>query len=258
MRENDLTSLEALEEKLVISHNFSAMSEVIMLIIEKWFVQTHAFSAIIDSSSVFERVAEYVIESERGISLGSASLIYTPRENVTVVEFGAASEEVKLSLLYRASEHGFRAREFHRLCDKKGPTITLVKAEGGQVTAFYNGGSWNLCYYGLNRVSNTRGFIASIAKDPETSAVYSLQKYVPNQHATAVSNQWWGPSFDGQLWLPDRCNEVGGSSSLEPFAGYKGGYTREGMAGPMTPLFGIQRFRVSDYEVFQVELVDTV
>jgi hypothetical protein len=99
-----------------------------MLNIEEWFVQTHAFSAIIDSSSVFERVAEYVIESERGISLGSASLIYTPRENVTVVEFGAASEEVKLSLLYRASEHGFRAREFHRLCDKKGPTITLVKA----------------------------------------------------------------------------------------------------------------------------------
>lgn len=33
------------------------------------------------------------------------------------------------SLLYKASRDGFRASDFHRVCDSRGPTITLIKSE---------------------------------------------------------------------------------------------------------------------------------
>jgi hypothetical protein len=114
-------------------------------------------------------------------------------------------------------------------------------------------------YYEFNRDLNPRGFIASIVE--ETSGVYSLQKYVANEHAAAFSSKWWGPSFDAQLDIHDRCNLIDrpfSFSSLAPFAGHRGGYTREGFTEPMMPLFGTWNFRVSEFEVFQVELVDTV
>ena len=30
-------------------------------------------------------------------------------------------------LLYRATEDGFGVKDFHRVCDKKGPTLTIIK-----------------------------------------------------------------------------------------------------------------------------------
>jgi len=34
-------------------------------------------------------------------------------------------------LLFRGSEHGWEAIDFHSRCDKKGPTITLFKIKNG-------------------------------------------------------------------------------------------------------------------------------
>jgi hypothetical protein len=80
-------------------------------------------------------------ESERGF-YPRFSFVYSSYENETTVEFEPRRErgpkraryqgiKVMLTLLYRASEHNFRASEFHRLCDRKGPTITLVRAVNG-------------------------------------------------------------------------------------------------------------------------------
>jgi hypothetical protein len=49
-------------------------------------------------------------------------------------------KEVKLTRLYRASENKYSARAFHKLCDGKGTTITLVKAVDGKKAAAYNSG----------------------------------------------------------------------------------------------------------------------
>lgn len=39
-------------------------------------------------------------------------------------------------LLYRGTEHGFNAKAFHKACDKKGPTITIVH---NSLNKFYGG-----------------------------------------------------------------------------------------------------------------------
>ena len=35
------------------------------------------------------------------------------------------------AILYKASDHGFTAREFHLRCDGKGSTITIIKVKDG-------------------------------------------------------------------------------------------------------------------------------
>ncbi|CAG8702969.1 24516_t:CDS:2 [Cetraspora pellucida] len=49
----------------------------------------------------------------------------------------------KFKLLYRASEDGFDVENFHILCDKKGPTVTISKfAKSGKIIGGYNPLDW--------------------------------------------------------------------------------------------------------------------
>lgn len=40
-------------------------------------------------------------------------------------------------MLFRGSEHGWKAKDFHSRCDKKGPTISLFKVKGGDCIGGY-------------------------------------------------------------------------------------------------------------------------
>ena len=46
------------------------------------------------------------------------------------------------NLLYRGSKDGWAASNFHRLCDNKGPTVTLVKSSAGRVCGGFTTLSW--------------------------------------------------------------------------------------------------------------------
>jgi hypothetical protein len=41
------------------------------------------------------------------------------------------NKQFNTTLLYKASEHGFTAKEFHNRCDGKGPTISIFKVLDG-------------------------------------------------------------------------------------------------------------------------------
>ena len=51
----------------------------------------------------------------------------------------------EFNLIYRASRDGWDARnDFHRLCDEKGPTLTLIKVkETGRICGGYTSVSWS-------------------------------------------------------------------------------------------------------------------
>jgi hypothetical protein len=205
LRADDKERSNALGGILDNSINFLPKAEAIMPRIEEWFVQRPFdvdFSTIINASSVFAKLAEYVVESERGI-IPRLSFVYSSSENEATIEFEKGPvKEVKLTLLFRASEHGFRAREFHRLCDGKGPTVTLVKARNGRMAAGYNGGRW-----GVSRSRNPRGFLASIVDDPGANGGHSFQKHPANNRERVYSEPYWGPYFGRGLFIADRCNE---------------------------------------------------
>jgi hypothetical protein len=242
-------SVETIGEILDNSINFSAKAEAIVLPrIEEWLVQKSIdvdFSTITNSSSVFAKLAEYAVESERGL-IPRLSFVYSSNENETTVEFEKGPvKEVKLTLLFRASEHGFLSREFHGLCDGKGPTITLVKAWNGRMAAAYSGVDWG--QYGFT--PDLRGFLASIVGDRGAFGGYSLHKYAASEDGYVFSSNSWGPQFGGGLSVADRCDENERSNS---FLGPRYGYGQDGV--DPSSLFGVEDFRVLEYEVFRVEI----
>jgi hypothetical protein len=176
LRADDKERSNALFGILYNSVNFSPKVEAIMPRIEEWFVQRPFdvdFSAIINASSIFTKLAEYVVESDRGL-IPRLSFVYSSNENEATIEFEKGPvKEVKLTLLFRASEHVFLASEFHRLCGGKGPTITLIKAANGRMAAAYKGGSWD--QNGPRLCPNPQGFLASIVDDPEANGGHSFQ-----------------------------------------------------------------------------------
>jgi hypothetical protein len=246
LRADDKERSKALFGILDNSDSFSPKVEAIIPRIEEWFVQKPFdvdFSTITNSSSVFAKLAEYAVESERGL-IPRLSFVYSSNENETTVEFEKGPvKEVKLTLLFRASEHGFLSREFHGLCDGKGPTITLVKAENRRMAAAYNGNSWGDRGFRLN----LNGFLALIPEDSGAIGGYSLQKYAANEHAYVRSYPNWGPYFGCGLYITNRCNENENSYSYSILDGYGPGGVEQ------SSLFGEERFRVLEYEVFRLK-----
>ena len=45
-------------------------------------------------------------------------------------------------MLYRGSDHGRYADDFHDRCDNKGPTISLFKVKDGDVIGGYSTAQW--------------------------------------------------------------------------------------------------------------------
>ena len=56
--------------------------------------------------------------------------------------------DYKWRLLYRASEHGYTAKSFHEYCNNKGPTLIMIKSDGGWIFGGYTTQSWSgKCIY---------------------------------------------------------------------------------------------------------------
>lgn len=51
-------------------------------------------------------------------------------------------KKILAKLIFRASKHNFLSVSFHNKCDHKGPTITIVKSEGGMLFGGYTSVSW--------------------------------------------------------------------------------------------------------------------
>jgi hypothetical protein len=49
---------------------------------------------------------------------------------------------VKTNLIFRASQHRWRASDFHKYCDNKGANIVIIKNEFGYIFGGYISISW--------------------------------------------------------------------------------------------------------------------
>ena len=52
-------------------------------------------------------------------------------------------KKIKAELLYRLSENGDNKSTFHKLCDNKGPTLTLFHVNDGNIVGIYTPLSWD-------------------------------------------------------------------------------------------------------------------
>ncbi|KAG9295521.1 hypothetical protein G9A89_000172 [Geosiphon pyriformis] len=100
-------------------------------------------------------------------------------------------------LLLRGSRDGFTPASFHRLCDKKGPTLTVIRVRGtNEIIGGYNPYSWN-SHSGFER--STDSFIFSMDENELGNSCCSL---VSNSSQAMKCHKKHGPIWgDGDLSL---------------------------------------------------------
>ena len=169
----------------------------------------------------------------------------------------------RLKLLYRASDHRYSSTAFHALCDNKGPTITIIKSNWGNVFGGYTSKSW----------SSKPAFHA----DPEAFLflIRSNDKAVQNkcpmifnlketEFRTAVFHSYLcGPSFGlgHDISTKDNCNkriDFGDcfefESSYTNFESYEMNGDISLCGGKIQPLQTVKLcpFKAMDYHVYQI------
>ena len=153
----------------------------------------------------------------------------------------------KLILLFRASENNFSASKFHKMCDGKGPTLTIVRSTSKKLFGGYASKSW---FSGDKYEVASDSFLFSLDKETKHDIYQNEGK------ALRGSNDW-GPCFGGSyigvdMTLSDKCN-LGSSSCTDLGQTYslpKGMEFRSEEA--QSYLAGSNLFQVEEYEVFKV------
>ncbi|CAG8606708.1 4996_t:CDS:2 [Ambispora gerdemannii] len=169
------------------------------------------------------------------------SLWIDRRENETPTTFRqptSAENRYEFKLLCRGTRDGFTAKYFHRFCDSKGPTITILKVkETGELIGGYNPLPWKSSDAGKYQETN-ESFVFSFGLDFPRSAILS-RVCEPSQ--AVYCHRVWGPSFGVfDLALHGNFAEDGMCRSQ------RGQYENEIRSSDS------EDFSVEEYEVFQV------
>jgi len=156
-------------------------------------------------------------------------------------EVGYLNEQLKLvskklgEVLYEASQDGDAASTFHRLCDNKGPTVTLVETTSGNVFGGYTSATWTSS---SGYSSSSTAFLFRLRPSMKRYNIKS-GSYSINGHST------YGPRFGCG---PDLFIVSGAMSNYNSYT--NGGQTYSFPSNPNYELNdGEKFFRVKDYAV---------
>ncbi|RIB28068.1 hypothetical protein C2G38_2028848 [Gigaspora rosea] len=180
-------------------------------------------------SEHFELISEWVYEVSRTVL----------RKFLTKLKFKVSNPSYNFKLLFKESEDGFTPTDFHKKCDNKGPTLTVLKVKGeDEILGGYNPYNWDspaeqkeiptkksfIFKFNLN---NPENFVFSRAKRYRKAAIKLSSHHGPNFKDLRMTND----SQDGSRWRYSHKfydKKIRDSES--------------------------DTFSVDDYEVFQVEL----
>ena len=118
---------------------------------------------------------------------------------------GTRMTSLQTLLLYRASEHEFSSEAFHEQCDKKGPTIVVIRNEHNHVYGGYASVSWNV---ELAEQADPSAFLFMIRP---TLKLCGWKDADHSGEDAICSDPSWGPLFGAgnDLWIHDKCTNNG-------------------------------------------------
>ncbi|XP_069116525.1 interferon-induced protein 44-like [Argopecten irradians] len=94
--------------------------------------------------------------------------------------------------LYSAKEDGIDTTIFHRMCDNKGPTLTLVYTKAGEVYGGYTSVSWQS--YSNKHVYDSQAFIFNLGNEEDVPIMFRVQ----NPESAVLLDERRGPTFGGR------------------------------------------------------------
>ena len=94
-----------------------------------------------NDSNLRLKIAQYC-PKKFSIFLPNTQLVYQKHDDKLREWCG----DYKWKLIYRASEHEYTAKSFHECCDDKGPTLIVIKSNGGDIFGGYTTQSWKVIH----------------------------------------------------------------------------------------------------------------
>jgi hypothetical protein len=160
---------------------------------------------------------------------------------IKLCEFNASD---KWTLLYRGSRDGFRAKDFHLKCDKKSPTLTIIKAQdSGFIFGGYTEAEWdsNCMEYRVD----PNAFLFSLTNKEDEPCKMN----VVDPTCAIYCESYYGPVFGGyDLNINDDADIEESCSNLgDAFRHPKYKYST---TEAETFLAGSLDFRISEIEVY--------
>ena len=158
-------------------------------------------------------------------------------------------KDVSFTLVYRASEDGDRAADFHQKCDKIGPNVVLIKTKRGNIFGGFTLKNWE---HMPRDIDVNRPNLGSASRDSKAFGFsVNNQKVYNNERPTEFAiwcNRNYGPTFKNNLFqIFDCCMKKGGYCSIRSNSHFGGQQYDYEISG------GESRFRVEDLEVFEVK-----
>eukprot|EP00826_Nyctotherus_ovalis_P027989 TRINITY_DN2197_c0_g1_i2.p1 TRINITY_DN2197_c0_g1~~TRINITY_DN2197_c0_g1_i2.p1 ORF type:complete len:470 (-),score=147.80 TRINITY_DN2197_c0_g1_i2:150-1559(-) len=153
---------------------------------------------------------------------------------------GKTDRQIELELLYKGTKDGFDAADFHARCNDKGPTLTLVLADG-KLFGGYTVQPWAECSPGVFR-EDANAFTFSLTNKVKCK-VQNSKKQAAVRHLQNA-----GPVFGmDEIYIADRANTSGKSHA-------KGGisYTLPQGVDGRTIYTQEEYFVVTEVEVYKV------
>ena len=151
----------------------------------------------------------------------------------------------KLQLLFRASEHQFKAKAFHEHCDGVADTFVIARTNFGKTIAGFTRHKWD----------STSKWVKGEAKGTFLLQVDLMRKMVHQNGVVISCFAGNGPVFGYDFQIKDNCNTV------KNCAGFPSSYNVEGpnkysqckeTYRAFTGAAGYRNFRIVEYEVFRV------
>jgi hypothetical protein len=167
---------------------------------------------------------------------------------VDLCQFGC---DKKWTLLYRGSEDGFSASDFHRKCDGKACTLTVIKSNGSSIFGGYTEAKWDQTDRWL---SDPNAFLFSLVNGKQEPIRLAISRGKEDKAIVSTPNH--GPVFGGgivgyDIIIRDNFNANHHSSNLGNC--FKHPNFDLGSHEAKTFLAGCDMFLINEIEVFQKE-----
>jgi hypothetical protein len=105
-------------------------------------------------------------------------------------------------LLFRASEHQFKAAKFHQVCDNIPDTVTIVRTEFGKTIAAYTPLKWTSLNNQPVADPSRRSFLLQLDLREKMTLIQGQEGKAIYDHPN------WGPTFGGggDICIANSCN----------------------------------------------------
>jgi hypothetical protein len=160
----------------------------------------------------------------------------------------------RFEILWRGSRDGFEAANFHRRCDGRANTLTVILDTDGNVFGGFTpvrwesrvhngkGGGENNCW---KADESLRSFLFTL-RNPHNVRARRCALKAERKAWAVVCSSGLGPCFGG-LWVHDNCNAENSS-----FTSLGNTYTNDTGLDDRIVFAGSWRFRVREIEVFEI------